>query len=105
MLRRGGVQPVNHFLEEPFHAFTLERRSKTYRLVQHTTKTPDVGFVAVRLVHPHLGTSVVRRACLRVAKASLGDLRHVEIAKLGLAIFIQKNIGTFEISMHDFHAV
>ena len=105
MLRGGWVQPINHFLEKPFHAFALERRAKTYRLVQHTTKAPDVRLVAVRLVHPNLGTSVVRRACLRVAKASLGDLRHIEIAKLGLAIFIQKNIGTFEISVHDFHAV
>ena len=105
MLRWGGIQPVNHFLEEPLHAFTLEWRAKTYRLVEHTTKAPDVRLIAVRLVHPHLRTSVVRRACLRVTKASLGDLRHVEITKLGLSIFIQKNICTFEISVHDFHAV
>ena len=74
---------------------------KRTHLVQYAAHAPNVALMVIRLISPDFGTGVVGRPCLRLKKAALGHLTHVEVAQLKHPILGEEHIGTLDVPMND----
>jgi hypothetical protein len=66
------INAFKHFLIEPVHVIRTEGRFQGADLVQDTAHGPNIRFVIVRLVLPHLRRGIIRRACLSVEQTLFG---------------------------------
>ncbi len=57
------------------------------------------------MIFPHFRRSVVRSPSLSVKKAFFGNFGHIKVSKLGSAVFVQKNVSRFHISVKYFELV
>lgn len=102
-MRRDTIVVAFHDLGgEALHALSSERREKRYHFVKNAAQGPDVAQVVVGLFLPDLGTCVVGSACLRLKEASLGNLRHVEVAELDHTVLGDEKIGALDVPMDYF---
>ena len=95
------VDASKHLTIKACHVVSSEGWPKCDWLVQDAAKWPYVTLHVVRLVAPNFGTSIIRRTRLSVKKTSLGNLGNIHIAEFGSPIFVQKYIGTFQISVKN----
>lgn len=87
------------------HVLCSERRLEGNGLIDDAAQRPDVRFVIVRLVSPHLGTRVVRRACLSVEQSLLGDLADIHVAQFGCSVLAEENVSGFQVAVEDVDVV
>ena len=87
---------------EALHVICREGRLKCNDLIEDTTEGPDVTLDVIGLVPPNLWACVVRGTSLCVVQATLvGHLGYIHVSKLGSEIFIEENVRTLEVSVHD----
>lgn len=99
------VLPLDDFLVEALHVVCAKGWNKSAHLIQDAAQRPNITLGIVGHVAPYLGACVVRRACLCVTEAFLDYFRNVEIAQFSLHISVEKDIGTFHVSVQDFPIV
>ena len=95
----GRVLALEHALEQAIHVIGLEGRLQMAHLVGHAAERPDVRLEIVRLILPHLGASVVRRAGLRVQEALLRHLADIQIAQFRGRVLVEEDIGALHVPM------
>ncbi len=100
------VCAFEHRLVEQVHVCCCERHFPCNCLIQYTTERPDIALGAVRFVFPHFRTGVERGTCLGVVHAlPVTHFWHIHIANLDMAFGTYKNVGRFQIAVHNFELV
>ena len=75
---------------------------QTRKLINNTTKWPQITFWTVRLVLPYLRWAVIWCSCLSLHDPNLSNFRNIHITKFYSTIFRQKNVCALYISMNNF---
>lgn len=100
------VGAFEHRLVEQVHVGRFERHFPCNGLIQNTTERPDIALGAVRFVFPHFRTRVKGGSCLSVVHAlPVTHFGHIHIANLDMTLGTDKNVGRFQIAVHDFELV
>ena len=90
---------------EAFHGGRSERRQFGDDFIQNAPDAPNVTPVIVRHILPHLGTGIVRGACLCAQQSALVDLGDVQITQFDRVVFSQEHICALDVTMADFEIV
>jgi hypothetical protein len=97
-----GVRTRKHCAVKPVHVDRFEGRVQRSHFVDYAPQRPDIAFVVVRLVSPHLRACVVRRARLSVKQTILlGYLRYIQIAQYEGTVGLKKNVRRLQISVQN----
>jgi hypothetical protein len=106
MLRNFRQYPLENFLIESLHIFSLKWWLESNHLINDAPKTPDITFDIIGLIFPNLRRGIVRRPCLSIVESFwVGNLRHIHISKFSGHVVVQENVGTLQVSVHDLYFV
>lgn len=106
LVRNFRVVPPDNLLVQPLHVIRSKGWFECDHLVENTAQRPNVTFDVVWLIPPNLRASVVGRPGLGVVQAFLvSNFGHIHVSKQRLVVRGEKNVGTFEVSMHDAQVV
>ena len=91
----------NHDLFEQFvRSVSSERWSQHCHLIEDTSQRPNIAFVVVRFLIPHLRRGVVRRSSLGDSERIDQMFGDIQITNFG-NFAVEEDVGRFDISVDD----
>lgn len=80
--------------KQAIHVGCFKGRAQCCHFVYHTAQRPNIALVVVRLIFPHLRTSIVWGSSLRVEHAILlSDFWHIQVAQFESSVTLDEHVG------------